>query len=468
MHPEAGKFLELCGTRYFDNPVLFAKEVIGIELTEQQTKGLSLLAQGKHKLAIKSGHGTGKSCLEAVAILWFMCTRPLCKVMLTAPSARQLYDVLMSEVRTWYLKSILREFDIFRFTRDNIRINNVEYETMWFATCVSVANPENISGMHAEHILAVVDEGAGVNNEIFVRLEGVLTTEGSYIITCGNPSYTTGYFYDIFHKYQDDYDLLTFNCEESPNVEEVWIQAMKDKYGEDSNIYKVRVKGEFAPLNEEVVIRREEVIKAFDRDIEEDENFEYIHIGVDVASGESNDFSVVSVRRHNVELERKKVKMKLRMFREELCELIESYARGEDFVIVNIDTTGLGFQLGQDLDDYFQNYYNVEINKINFSYKAQRQKEYANIFTEMIFQFAERLPHISLLDIDESTLDEDLSGRRYGYDFLNRYQAEKKRDFVKRVGRSPDEGDAVLLAFYDMDGYRTVIEDYRDKEDWSY
>ena len=61
MHKDAGKFLELAHERYYDDPVLFAKEVIGITLTEQQVEGLSLLVEGKHKLAIKSGHGTGKS-----------------------------------------------------------------------------------------------------------------------------------------------------------------------------------------------------------------------------------------------------------------------------------------------------------------------------------------------------------------------------------------------------------------------
>lgn len=160
---------------------------------------------------------------------------------MTAPSARQLYDVLMAEVRDRYTNSILRELDVFRFTKDNIRINNDEYASMWFATCVSVSNPENISGMHAQDILAIVDEGCGVDGEIFVRLEGVLTTEGSYIVTAGNPSWTTGYFYDIFTKYQDSYDLLTFSCVDSPNVKPEWVEGMKEKYGEDSNIYAVRV-----------------------------------------------------------------------------------------------------------------------------------------------------------------------------------------------------------------------------------
>ena len=466
MHKDAGKFLEMANKRYYDDPVLFAEEVIGIKLTEQQSLALNKLAKGKRKLAVKSGHGVGKSCLEAIDILWFLTTRPLSRVVLTAPSARQLYDVLMAEVRQWYLNSILSELELFRFTRDNIRINKESHESIWFATCVSVSNPENISGMHAEHILAVVDEGAGVDDEIFVRLEGVLTTKGSYIITCGNPSFTNGYFYDIFHKYQDSYDLLTFNCEDSPNVKPEWIQSMKDKYGEDSNIYLVRVKGEFAPLDEEVVIRKHDLIKCFDRDIEEDESYGEVSIGVDVSSGEGNDYSVISIRRKNVEIDRRKVKMKLRAFRNYLINIIDEYVSNEDYVLVNVDTTGLGFQLGQDIEDYYYDSAVVTINKINFSHRAMRSKEYNNVFTEMIFTFAEKIEEIKLLEINESTLEEDLSARRYGYDFLNRYQAERKKDFVKRIGHSPDEGDAVLLAFYDTYNHGVVVEEYADKEDW--
>ncbi len=465
MHKDAGKFLEIARVRYFNDPVLFAEEVIGIKLTPQQNKALYVLANGKRRVAIKSGHGTGKSCLEAIAVLWFLTTRPLSRVVMTAPSARQLYDVLMAEVRQWYLQSLLSKFDLFRFTRDNIRINKESHESIWFATCVSVSNPENISGMHAEHILAVVDEGAGVDDEIFIRLEGVLTTKGSYIITCANPSFTTGYFYDIFHKYQKDYDLLTFNCEESPNVKEEWIENMRNKYGADSNIYKVRVLGEFAPLNEDVVIRREELMGAIGRQIDEDDNIDEVHIGIDVSSGESNDCSVISVRRGYKEIERIKVKKKIRQFRNDVINLIEHYSSQEDYVYVKVDTTGLGFQFGQDLEEYFEDYSNIEIDKINFSHNAIRKKEFGNVFTEMIYQFKDIINQVSLLDCEESEIETDLSGRRYGYDFLNRYVAEKKKDFIKRTGHSPDEGDAVLLAFYETSGYGTLYETYYNIDD---
>ncbi|MGL6025498.1 MAG: hypothetical protein ACRC0F_12905, partial [Cetobacterium sp.] len=74
-------------------------------------------------------------------------------------SSNQLYNTMMSEIRLWYNSSILAEFDLFYFTKDRVRLNHEKHSNNWFASAVSVANPENISGTHAEHVLAVVDEG---------------------------------------------------------------------------------------------------------------------------------------------------------------------------------------------------------------------------------------------------------------------------------------------------------------------
>lgn len=469
MDARAGDFLELCRTRYRDEPVLFAKEVLGIELTEKQQKpALTALAKGtKRKVAVKSGHGTGKSCMEAVTALWFLCTRPMGMVIVTAPSSNQLYNTMMKEIRDWYNKSILKEFNLFRFTKDRVRINHDEYCTVWFLAAVSVANPENISGSHAKDILAIIDEGAGVDTEIYVRLEGVLTTEGSYMIVCGNPSFDSGYFYDIFHNpnYSAKYDLFTFNCENSPNVTEKWINDMKEKYGADSNIYKVRVLGEFAPLDQEVVIRREDVKRAIGRAIPE-QNEDVVFIGVDVSGGDSNDSSVICVRKGLQELERIKVKDKLRDLQSRIKVIISKYLCSCSKVVLNIDSTGLGTQLGQDLDDYYYTKDNVEVNCLNFSYRAYDYKSYGNIATEMFYCIKEIINKVSLLDIPESTLEEDLGSRRYGYDHKNRYVIERKKDFVKRFKRSPDEGDAVILAFFDVGLNRELSTVYIDKEEW--
>ena len=454
LHKKAGQFLQVCFKRYRNRPDLFAQEVLKLELSEQQNSALIALANGKRKVAVKSGHGTGKSCMSAIAVLWFLCTRPMARVIITAPSSNQLYNTMMSEVAKWYNQSILADFNLFYFTKDRIRLNHPRLSNNWFASAVSVANPENISGTHAEHVLAVVDEGAGVETDIYVRLEGVLTTKDCYMLVAGNPSFDSGYFYDIFHNrnYKKNYDCFTFSCLDSPNVEKKWINYMKDKYGEDSPTYKVRVLGEFAPMDEEVIIRREHVRNAIMRKDVEVDTTEPVFFGVDVSGGDSNDFSVICVRQGNVELERIKVKMHLTDFYNRLKDMVISYLYKSDKVIVNIDTTGIGYQLGQDIEDFFIGDERVEINRINFSYRAESFRLFGNVFTEMFFMMNEKIKEISLLDIPESTLEEDLGSRKYGYTNQGAYLAEKKRHFIKRFRRSPDEGDAVLLAFYDVSG----------------
>lgn len=467
MHARAEEFLEICQTRYLKDPVLFCDEVLNVKLTSQQATALDKLAKGsKKRVAIKSGHGTGKSCMEACSALWFLCTRPFARVIVTAPSSNQLYNTMMSEIASWYYKSVLSELNLFYFTKDRVRLNHEQLSNSWFLSAVSVANPENISGTHAEHVLAIIDEAAGVDDEIFIRLDGVLTTDDCYQLVAGNPSFDSGYFYDIFHKeeYSRQYDTFTFSCVDSPNVNREWIQTMKDKYGEDSPRYKVRVLGEFAPMDEEVIIRREYVKDAIARDKAGFRESDPVYFGIDVSSGDSNDYSVICVRRGNEELERIKVKLHLTDLKNKCISMITEYSYHAKSVIVNIDTTGIGYQLGQDLDEYFYGYEDIEINRINFSYRAELYGMFGNVFTEMFFMMKDRIKNVSLLNIPESTLEEDLGSRRYDYTNRGLYMAEKKKTFIKRFRRSPDEGDAVLLAFYDTAGIgaleMTMLDSY--------
>lgn len=223
--------------------------------------------------------------------------------------------------------------------------------------------------------------------------------------------------------------------------------------------------GEFAPLNEEVIIRREDVKRAIGRGVSVSCE-EPVFIGVDVSSGDSNDYSVICVRQGMKELERIKLKVRLAELRDRVRTTIYQYVCMAPSVVVNIDTTGLGYQLGQELEDMFWERDNVEINAINFSYKAALHKVFGNVATEMFFMFKEIVEEVSLLDTTETTIEEDLGARRYGYDNRNRFMAERKKDFIKRFRRSPDEGDAVLLAFYDVGEINKLEERYFGEGDW--
>lgn len=103
---------------YRKNPVAFAREVLLFEPDEWQMAALMDLAENP-KVAIKSGQGVGKTGLEAVALLWFLCCHPYPRIVATAPTKQQLHDVLWSEVSKWMSKSPLLS-EILKWTKTYI------------------------------------------------------------------------------------------------------------------------------------------------------------------------------------------------------------------------------------------------------------------------------------------------------------------------------------------------------------
>ncbi len=87
--------------RYHKAPVAFVEEVLGVTPDPWQKRLLELLAAGERKVSVRSGHGTGKSTVASWAMLWFMLTRVPVKVVVTAPTASQLFDALFGECRRW-------------------------------------------------------------------------------------------------------------------------------------------------------------------------------------------------------------------------------------------------------------------------------------------------------------------------------------------------------------------------------
>ncbi|MCK5021245.1 MAG: hypothetical protein KAS32_29815, partial [Candidatus Peribacteraceae bacterium] len=87
---------------YQVDPVLFVREVIRADPTEQQQALLYAVAQPGAKVSVKSGHGCGKSCALAWLVIWFLCCfKEKTRIPCTAPSSHQLMDVLWPEIKTW-------------------------------------------------------------------------------------------------------------------------------------------------------------------------------------------------------------------------------------------------------------------------------------------------------------------------------------------------------------------------------
>ena len=241
------------------SPLIFATEVLGVTPSTQQADLLLNFTKGKKRKTVRSGHGTGKDAVASWLILWFMATRPYAKVVCTAPTARQLNDILWSELSKWIRYSELLQ-DEFVIQKDKIYHKSSPKE--WWIRSVSASvkatkeeQAETLAGFHGDHLLFVVDETSGVPDPVFIPLEGAMTQEDNWILLIGNMTKDKGYFYDShFHKeFRKDWSRFHWNSEESSNVSPEYPAYMAKKYGKESNVYKVRVLGD-PPLADETTL----------------------------------------------------------------------------------------------------------------------------------------------------------------------------------------------------------------------
>lgn len=222
------------------NPSKFVSQWLNVTPNHHQEQFLNLLTRSDH-IAIKSGHGTGKSTVLAWTILWFLMCYPKAKIPCTAPTESQLTQVLWPEVAKWLYSSELKTF--IEWTKGKIFVKGEEQTC--FAVPRTATKPDALQGFHGDNVLVVIEEASGVETKFWELLEGVLTTSNAKIAALGNPTTPEGAFYDAFTKDSAFWETLTFNAEESTQVTPEFIDRMKKKYGEDSDVYRVRVKGEF-------------------------------------------------------------------------------------------------------------------------------------------------------------------------------------------------------------------------------
>lgn len=236
-------------------PALFAQEVLGAKPTEQQWEASRSIVE-KRRVSIRSGHGTGKSTFMAWAVLWFLACYFPAKVPCTAPTGHQLSDVLWSEIAKWHRKMAERFpalAEQFERTSEEFRMKSNPQESFAVARTSRPERPEALQGFHSEHILFLIDEASGVADNVFEVAEGALSTDGAYVLMAANPTRQSGYFFDSHHKMRSAWAALHWDGEASPNVSKQYVENMAKKYGRQSPVFKVRVKGDFVAAPDGVI-----------------------------------------------------------------------------------------------------------------------------------------------------------------------------------------------------------------------
>ena len=251
---------------YQRNPLAFVVDVIHAKPTREQRAMLESLGRPGARIAVRSGHGIGKSSCLAWTILWGVSVFDDVKVPCTATKRDQLRDVLWSELAKW--KGQMATAFAKRLVLNTERLCIYGHEETRFAVprTARPENPDALQGFHAKNLLFVLDEASGIQNKIFEAAEGALSTANSRWIMVGNPTRSEGFFFDAFHKDRQHWQTFHFSSKDSELADPAYSQRMLAKYGANSPVYIVRVLGDFPPASADVLIQLDWLEAADDRD----------------------------------------------------------------------------------------------------------------------------------------------------------------------------------------------------------
>jgi hypothetical protein len=252
-------------------------ELKGKQLRKWQVKVLEDISKGLKKgqinnlqeaiqIAIASGHGVGKSALVAMIIMWGLSTHEDTKIVVTANTDTQLRTKTWPEVQKWHRLAI-NNF-MFEVTATAVYSKDKKHEKTWRADAIpnSDHNTESFAGLHNEgkRILVVFDEASAIPNKIWEVTEGALTDENTEIIwlAFGNPTRANGRFNDCFKRLRHRWTSYQIDSRDVEGTNKDQINNWLEDYGEESDFFKVRVRGIFPSTNTRQFISQAIIDKA--------------------------------------------------------------------------------------------------------------------------------------------------------------------------------------------------------------
>lgn len=393
-------------------------------------------------MSVASGHGVGKSALVSWLIGWAMSTKENCRGVVTANTEAQLRTKTWPEVRKWHGMSINAHW--FTCAATSIHAKG-DQEKTWRIDAIpwSENNTEAFAGLHnkGSRILLLFDEASAISDKVWEVAEGALTDEGTEIIWCafGNPTRNSGRFRETCGRMAHRWRHSQVDSRTVPGTNKVQIAKWIADYGEDSDFVRVRVRGMFPRAGSMQLISGEIVTEAMTRE-PHPLLTDPLAMGIDV-SRFGGDEATIYFRRGRDARTIKATFMRntdTMTLAAKAAELIEKHKPDAIFV----DETGIG---GAVIDRLRQLGYTViGVNngaKSDWSIDGMKVN---NKGAEMWVRGRQWLETGGAIENDPD-LEQQLTGREYGYNNDNAILLEKKDDMRDRGLSSPDRADGLFL-----------------------
>lgn len=454
-------------TKYRNDPAGFVRDCIDWEQTPHsdgaafyQIEILNEIPK-QHRISVRGPHGLGKTALASWVILWFALTRDGedWKIPTTASAWRQLTKYLWPEIHKWARK--LR-WDVIGREPFSERLE-LHTQNLRLATGEAFALASNqsdlIEGAHAANLLYVFDESKVIPDDTWDSAEGAFSVGDVYWLSISTPGEPQGRFYEIQSRkpgYEDWWVryVTREECIKAGRMDLNWAESRKRQWGESSAVYQNRVEGKFASSDEDGVIALSHIEAANERWLEWKDAGgklpEFTCVGADIARS-GIDKTVLALRYDWLISElRRFTKADTMETTGQIAAILNGNGGKNAKAIVDVIGIGAGpvdrlremgyqmiiaFNAGEKTDATDKSGELGFINKRSAAWWNMRE-----LLSDPESQIA--LP-------PDDKLTGDLTAPHWKMTSAGKVQVEAKEDIKKRIGRSTDDGDAVIQAFWD-------------------
>lgn len=445
---------------YATDPALWASERLGEFFWSKQVEIAQSVVEHR-RTAVKSCHDVGKSFSAARIAAWWLDTHPAGEafVVTTAPTFPQVRAILWREIGKAHRKGKLPG-----------RVNQTEWwlgeEMVAFGRKPSDYDEAAFQGIHARYVLVIIDEACGIPEQLWVAAGALVTNDDSAILAIGNPDDPTSRFAKVCQP-GSGWNVIRIQASESPNftdeevpdtlgpllISQAYLDDLiADGCGPGTPIWTSKVEGDFPEDSEDSVVRASSVSKCRIAKEFDPEATVAVELGVDVGGSEKGDQTVIRERRGN----RAGRRWAIRSAESEIVadEILKAIVE-TGATRVKIDSIGIGWGVAGHLTRMGEEgKHHATIVKVNVGSASGRPERFPKLRDEIWWEVGRMHSENGtwdLSEIDDRTAVE-LSAPKWGPDPQGRIKVEPKKDTRERLGRSPDDADALLLAFYSGGG----------------
>lgn len=440
-YPWGSQALPASGPREWQADVM---RTIGGHLADPATRFQPL------RIAIASGHGIGKSAGIAMLTKWALDCWLDARVVITANTEGQLLTKTSPEIAKWCSMALTAEMS--KPNATSIVSTARGHEKNWRADLVtwSATNTEAFAGLHNQGriIVVIYDEASGIDDRVWDVTLGALTDADTVIIwlAFGNPTKNTGRFRECFGKHRKLWVTRQIDSRTVEGTNKAYLQEIVDTYGEDSDIAKVRVLGQFPSASSMQFIPSGTVEAARTRPLGQTLGSDPVIFGVDCARF-GDDHSTLAIRCGRDA----RTRPWKRWHQQDAMQLagdiaLEAEKWKPDAIFVDAGNIG-----GAVIDRLRQ--LGVEnVIEVWFGGKGRDVEWQSNVRVAVANKRAEIWTAMrSWLTTgcipDDQQLSDDLIGPEYGFDAKQAIQLERKEHMKARGIASPDDADALACTF---------------------